>query len=77
MQSLTIRELARMIKLDWTKPYFGAVPYLQAMSTLNSIDDKYGWDSGESVIRYFLSNAATWRGPCARDVKAELKRRLK
>jgi hypothetical protein len=66
-------EIAREIKSDWKKPYFGAVPYLDAMSTLNSINDNYIYDSGKSVVLYFLSNANTWRGETARRIKKELK----
>jgi len=73
----TLDGLARIIRNDWTRPYFGAVPYLDAMGTLASIGDVYGCDDGRSIVLYFLSNATTWRGPVAREVKAELKRRMK
>jgi hypothetical protein len=43
------------------------------MAEMNSIEDDYGCDSGRSVVRYFLANASTWRGPAARRLKAELK----
>jgi hypothetical protein len=66
-------EIAAEIRKDWTKVYFGAVPYLEAMGTLNSINDDYYMDSAKSVVMYFLSNATTWRGDTARRVKAELK----
>jgi len=65
--------IAREIRKDWTKPYFGAVPYLDAMSQLDSIDDSYFFDSARSVVLYFLANAGTWRGDTAKRVKAELK----
>ena len=69
-----ISEIAREIKSDWKKPYFGAVPYLQAMMSLNSIDDEfYGFDDAKSIVLYFLSNAGTWRGETAKRIKAELK----
>ena len=76
MKTKTVRpihSIAAEIMKDWTKVYFGAVPYLTAMLTLNSIDDAYGMDSGKMVVLYFLSNAGTWRGETARRVKAELK----
>lgn len=73
----TIREIAYEIQSDWTKPYFGAVPYLKAMGQLNSVNDKYGWDSADSIIRYFLGNATTWRGETARRVKKELNNLIK
>ena len=69
--------IAAEIITDWRKPYFGAVPYLTAMATLHDIDDRYGWDNGESIVRYFLSNATSWRGDNARRIKAELKELLK
>lgn len=68
--------IAREIKADWKKVYFGAVPYLDAMATLTSIDDNYYFDSAESVVRYFLANASTWRGDTAKRIKAELKAML-
>ena len=75
-QTRSLSTIAREIRTDWAKPYFGAVPYLQAMSALDSIDDNYGLDSAKTVVRYFLSNATTWRGEVARRVKAELKSML-
>ena len=70
--------IANEIQKDWSaKVYFGARPYLQAMSTLNSVNDNYGMDSGRSIVNYFLANAGTWRGETARRVKAELKAMVK
>ena len=66
-------EIATEIRRDWKKVYFGAVPYLDAMQTLNNITDNYYQDSGKSIVLYFLCNAGTWRGDIARRVKAELK----
>jgi hypothetical protein len=66
-------EIAREIEKDWKRPYFGAVPYLEAMGYLNSIEDNFIEDSGKSVVLYFLANAGTWRGEVARRVKTELK----
>jgi hypothetical protein len=66
-------EIAREIRKDWTKPYFGAVPYLEAMETLSDISQDYYADSAESIVLYFLSNAQTWKGETARRIKKELK----
>lgn len=74
LKTMSIKSLAALVQVNWRKVYFGAVPYLQAMRTMYSIDD-YGADSGKSIVRYFLANAQTWRGPVAKLVKAELKRR--
>jgi len=66
-------QIAAEIRADWKNPYFGAVPYLSAMSTLSDVREKYIYDDGKSIVLYFLSNATTWRGETARRVKAELK----
>jgi hypothetical protein len=72
-----IYEIANEIKQDWTKVYFGAVPYLQAMQTLNKPTDNYGFDNAKSIVNYFLANAGTWRGDKAKQIKAELKAMVK
>lgn len=69
--------IAREIRTDWKKVYFGAFPYLEAMACLNSIHGAYYEDSAKSIVAYFLANANTWRGETARRVKAELKALLK
>ena len=66
-------EIAREIRKAWTKVSPCAEPYLEAMESLNTIDDNYYLDSGKSIVLYFLSNANTWRGEDARRIKAELK----
>ena len=71
--SRSLSTIAAEIRRDWTRPYFGAVPYLNAMRSLDSIHDDYIHDSGKSIVLYFLANATTWRGDTARRVKAELK----
>jgi len=47
------------------------------MGALNSIKDNYGYDSGTSVVAYFLSNASSWKGETARRIKKELKAMMK
>ena len=71
--SRSLSEIAAEIRADWKNVYFGAEPYLDAMSSLDSIDDSYGQDSAKSIVAYFLSNATSWRGETARRVKKELK----
>lgn len=70
--------IAQEIRKDWKATskngiYFGAVPYLDAMASLDKPSDNYGMDSGKSIILYFLANASSWRGETAKRVKAELK----
>jgi hypothetical protein len=43
------------------------------MTCIDRINDKYYADDAESVILYFLSNAAGFRGEDAKALKAELK----
>lgn len=66
-------EIAKEIKATWSKVYFGAVPYLDAMATLDKITDNYYLDSGKSIVLYFLANAGTWRGEDAKRIKRELR----
>lgn len=72
-----IYEIAREIRKHWKKVYFGAVPYLDAMSDLDKVTDDYGFDNAKSIILYFLSNASSFRGEDARRIKAELKKMVK
>jgi hypothetical protein len=72
-----IKQIALDILNVWKNPNYGAVPYLHAMKSLSTIDDMYYADSAQSIILYFLSNASTFRGEDARNLKAELKRHLK
>ena len=73
-----LHEIAREIRKDWgAKVNFAAKPYLDAMATLNTIDDNYGWDSGKMIVLYFLGNASTWRGETAKRIKTELKAMVK
>lgn len=65
--------IAREIRHNWPKMDFGAKPYVEAMATLGSIDNKYLSDEGKSIVAYFLANANTWQGDVARRIKKELK----
>ena len=71
-----LHQIAREIYQDWKSISPHARPYLEAMSTLNSVDDNYGFDSGKSIVAYFLSNAGTWKGEKAREIKKELKKMI-
>jgi hypothetical protein len=77
LPKLPISAIALLIRKDWGKVYFGAVPYLSAMLGLSSVNDNYGADSARSIVNYFLANATTWKGPLARAVKTELNKRVK
>jgi hypothetical protein len=70
-----IAQLADVVRRNWANPSPYALPYLRAMFSLKDMDSMYGADDAQSIILYFLSNAASYRGPVARLVKAELKSR--
>lgn len=77
MTNRPLCEIGDEIAYTWPRPYFGAVPYIEALRDLNTIDEMHGLDSAKSIVLYFLSNATTWRGEDARRIKAELKSHLK
>jgi hypothetical protein len=68
-----LSNIAHDIRRDWQKVNYAAKPYLAAMGSMNDINEAYLYDSGKSIVRYFLANAGTWRGPVAQTIKAELK----
>lgn len=69
--------IASEIRQDWKKVYFGAVPYLDAMQGLESVNESFGYDSGRGIVRYFLANASSWKGETAKRIKVELKNLIK
>lgn len=66
-------EIAREIRAEWKNVWFGAVPYLEALERLDSINDRYIAESAREQVERFLGNAGTWKGEAARRIKAELK----
>lgn len=78
----SLRTIAREINIEWAKNSkngvnYAAEPYLRAMSTLDTIKDRYFEDDAKTIILYFLSNASSYRGEVAKAHKAELKAMLK
>lgn len=76
-EARSLSDIAADIRKDWKQVNFAAKPYLEAMGDLDKITDSYGADSARSIVLYFLNNASQWRGPKAKEVKAELKAILK
>jgi len=72
-----IKFIADDIKKDWVNMSPYAKPYWEAMQSLTWITDNYYYDSAESVLRYFLANANTWKGEIAKQIKQEIKDILK
>jgi hypothetical protein len=79
----SLNTIAGEIYQNWNTRNSGTVlspyakPYLEAMSSLDSINDNYGLDSGKSIVAYFLGNATSWKGEKAREIKKELNAMLK
>ena len=66
-------QIAIDIRAHWPKPYFGAVPSIDAMRSIASINEPYGVESARGLVLYFLANAGSWRGEDAKRIKTELK----
>jgi hypothetical protein len=77
MQNRPLSNIAHDIKRDWKAVNYAAAPYLNALLQMDKVTDAYYFDTGASVVRYFLANAKAWRGPVAQVIKAELKEALK
>lgn len=76
VQRRPLYEIHDEIVRNWKNVYFAAVPYLDAFRYLDKVTDSFMSESGRSVVTYFLSNAASWRGDVAKRVKAELRAML-
>ncbi len=72
-----LSDIAYDIRRNWAKVNYAAEPYLSAMFSLDKITDAYWYDSGKSIVLYFLSNAQSWRGEVAKRIKLELKEMVK
>lgn len=72
-----INKISDEIKKDWKKIHYTAAPYLYAMGQVEKLEDKFIKTNGKNLILKFLSNAGTWRGETARQIKAELKEMVK
>jgi hypothetical protein len=67
-----LHQIGREIAQTWKNPYYGAVPYIEALLYLTDMYSEFGDDGAEDIVMYFLSNAKYWRGPDAKRIKAEL-----
>ena len=71
-----IYAIAKDIRSNWIKVNYAAKPYLEAMEELTNISDMFMHDTAQRVVRYFLSNASSFRGEDAKRIKLELKAML-
>jgi hypothetical protein len=72
-----INQIAQDIKREWKTVNYAAKPYLSAMYELTDKNSSAGYDNAQSIIRYFLANASSFRGPIAKELKNELKQHIK
>lgn len=72
-----LRVIAEEIFADWKTMAANennpAYPYVDAMRQLETIDDVYYAERGKEIVLRFIGNAMGWRGPKAREIKAELR----
>lgn len=77
LDQLSLPELASLAVIDYKPMPPHLQPYVEALIRCRSIRSMYGIEKAGHLIPYYLNNAAYWRGPVAREVKKELKRRYK
>lgn len=80
-EELATADLQRIVALiysDWSDINASAATYLNALDVndCRQLDDPVGNETADTQLRYFLVHAGSWRGPTARAVKRELRRRL-
>lgn len=78
-----LNQLAAEILVDWKdNPSSAAyrrfaLPYVQAMLSMRTCEDRYGLEWGDMIVARALNNLAQWRGATARKVKLDLNEHLK
>lgn len=78
-----LNHLAAEILVDWADNPSGggyrrfALPYVEAMLTLKTCEDRYGFEYGDMIVARALNALTQWRGSKAREVKQCLNEHLK
>lgn len=83
----TVSRVAGEILSLWSRPDPGALPYLEAMLSMDyssfthpdspTLERMYGAEPSRDVVARFLANASTFRGEDARRIKGELREILR
>ena len=78
LSNADVQQLVALIYSDWDAINPSAATYLHALDVndCHDLDDPVGNEAADIQMRYFLTHASGWRGPTARAVKTELRRRL-
>tara|TARA_R110000796_G_scaffold214892_1_gene330889 strand:+ start:486 stop:734 length:249 start_codon:yes stop_codon:yes gene_type:complete len=71
-QNRSLNTVAEDIRQSWKNISFNAAPYVDALESMNRIEDIYLVGNGVSVVEGFLANASSFRGADAKRIKAEL-----
>jgi len=70
--------IAREIIKCWKpKVHPWAVPYVQALLSLDKLTDRYIAEDARTQVIYLLGNMRTWKGEDAKRIKLELNTMLK
>ena len=73
LEKMTLSQIADLISNSWNNMPLKIDEYVEAMSQIESIEDKYGdYETGAEIVTYFLANAKSWQGDIAKDVKQHL-----
>ena len=73
----SLRAIAEEIKADWHTIHPVAKPFVDALATLESIDDMFHRDRAIAVVARLRGACGTWRGATARRIKLELDEMLR
>jgi hypothetical protein len=71
-----LHKIADDIMRKWRNPAGSAIPYINALTHLGTMDSKYGHEDAEGIVLRFLNEASGWRGEDAKRIKAELRAML-
>ena len=77
----TIKDIVADITATWGEEKvrttgYAAKPYLEALATVETVDEMYGADKAEHLVRYLLTNLTQFKGARARELKEELRAHL-
>lgn len=78
LSDASLQDLVRAVRDDWKNVSVHAEPYLQAIenSGAQQPSDPVIHETADAQIARFLGHATGWTGPRAREVKAEMRKRI-